>query len=181
MESREGMMNSGVTVIAPEAPSSYHVAPRTENSTPVAVAPPPALPSPASAGLIGTSEKKKRGRPRKYGGDGTNSKPLSPMPISSSAPGTAGNYLADKGSGGGGGRPYTSEKKHKPKVENLGILGFSKQILFAFVCLSTCEKRTECYIKEVAVKFHLNDVDSDNSDHVKETKQLLMLKSSAKE
>nr|XP_027107821.1 AT-hook motif nuclear-localized protein 1-like [Coffea arabica]XP_027107822.1 AT-hook motif nuclear-localized protein 1-like [Coffea arabica]XP_027107823.1 AT-hook motif nuclear-localized protein 1-like [Coffea arabica]XP_027107824.1 AT-hook motif nuclear-localized protein 1-like [Coffea arabica] len=116
MESREGM-NTGVTVIAPEAPSSYHVAPRTENSTPIAVTP-PALPSPASAVLFGTSDKKKRGRPRKYSADGPNSRPLSPMPISSSAPAVAGNFLADKTSAGG--RPYTSEKKHKPKVENLG-------------------------------------------------------------
>ncbi|KAL3536943.1 hypothetical protein ACH5RR_000309 [Cinchona calisaya] len=117
MESREGM-NSGVTVIAPEAPSSYHVASRIENSSAVAVTP-PALPSPASAGLVGTSEKKKRGRPRKYGADGTNTGPLSPRPLSSSTSAVAGNYLSDKPSGAGG-RPYTSEKKHKPKVENLG-------------------------------------------------------------
>ncbi|KAL3517021.1 hypothetical protein ACH5RR_023923 [Cinchona calisaya] len=119
MESMEGMMNSG-TVTAPEAPSSYHVAPRTENSTPNAVTPPGLL-SPAGTGLVGTSEKKKRGRPRKYIADGTISRPLSPMPLSSSAPAAVtgnNNFLADKASGGG--RPYTSEKKHKPKVENLG-------------------------------------------------------------
>lgn len=115
MESREVAI-SGVTVIAPEAPSNYLVVSRTENSTPVAVAA-QVLPSPASAGLIGSSEKKKRGRPRKYGADGTSSRPLSPMPLSASAP-TITGYLADKPSSGG--RPFTSEKKHKPKVQNLG-------------------------------------------------------------
>ncbi|CAI9103768.1 OLC1v1002316C1 [Oldenlandia corymbosa var. corymbosa] len=114
MESREGM-NSGVTVIAPEAPSNYLVAPRTENFTSVA-ATSQALPSPPAVGIIGSSEKKKRGRPRKYA-DGAGPKPLSPMPLSASTQ-TITGYLADKPSSGG--RPFTSEKKHKPKVDNPG-------------------------------------------------------------
>ncbi|KAK3036135.1 hypothetical protein RJ639_031716 [Escallonia herrerae] len=84
MERTEGM-NSGVTVIASEAPSSYHVAPRTENSTQYVAAPAMAL-SPVSAGVAGLSGKKKRGRPRKYGPDGPLARTLSPMPISASAP-----------------------------------------------------------------------------------------------
>ncbi|CAA3032640.1 65-kDa microtubule-associated protein 3 [Olea europaea subsp. europaea] len=59
MESREGI--SGVRIILPEAPSSYHVAPRTENSTLVIGIQPMMTPSVASAGLLATSEKKKRG------------------------------------------------------------------------------------------------------------------------
>lgn len=125
MESTEGM-NSGMTVIAPEGPSSYHVAPRTKNSTSVAVTP-PALPSRVSEGLVGSSEKKKRGRPRKYSTDGPICRSLSPVPISASAPAVAGNFLADKASAGN--RPYTSEKKHKPKAGKLGNEDFSIQIL----------------------------------------------------
>ncbi|KAK8498786.1 hypothetical protein V6N12_066927 [Hibiscus sabdariffa] len=41
---------------------------------------------PISVGLTGSTEKKKRGRPRKYGPDGTMARALSPMPISSSIP-----------------------------------------------------------------------------------------------
>ncbi|CAI9093840.1 OLC1v1029425C1 [Oldenlandia corymbosa var. corymbosa] len=104
MEGREGMNSSGVTVVGSDAPSDYHVAPRTtENSLQVssgstpAVAPPetvtpPPPPPPASvagaaADTAATTGKKKRGRPRKYGPDGgVNSVALSPKPISSSVP-----------------------------------------------------------------------------------------------
>ncbi|XP_020218576.1 AT-hook motif nuclear-localized protein 7 [Cajanus cajan] len=96
MEAREGI-SSGVTVIGAEAPSAYHVAPRSEAPNQVHV---PdgggggggggggaALGvSPVNVGLDGTSVKKKRGRPRKYGPDGSVTMALSPMPISSSAP-----------------------------------------------------------------------------------------------
>ncbi|ESR58482.1 at-hook motif nuclear-localized protein 1 [Citrus sinensis] len=82
MEAGEGM-STGVTVIGAEAPSAYHVAPRTENPTQVSGSL-AVTTSPVSVGLTGTQEKKKRGRPRKYGPDGTMA--LSPMPISSSVP-----------------------------------------------------------------------------------------------
>ncbi|KAK7294939.1 hypothetical protein RJT34_17838 [Clitoria ternatea] len=88
MEGREGM-NSGVTVIGAEAPSAYHMAPRSEAPSQGPVLEPTAIGvSPVSVGLDGTSVKKKRGRPRKYGPDGSvaNAMALSPMPISSSAP-----------------------------------------------------------------------------------------------
>jgi len=99
MEAREGI-SSGVTVIGAEAPSAYHVAPRSEAPNQVHVpdgggggggggggiggAPGIGI-SPVSVGLDGTA-KKKRGRPRKYGPDGSVTMALSPMPISSSAP-----------------------------------------------------------------------------------------------
>ncbi|KAK4365866.1 hypothetical protein RND71_013746 [Anisodus tanguticus] len=97
MEGRENMSSStGVTVVGSDDPSDYHVAPRTnENPTrlavtgsaqPVAsqvgvgvgVSPAPAVTTVAAA-LTGTSLKKKRGRPRKYGPDGPI---ISPKPIS---------------------------------------------------------------------------------------------------
>ncbi|KAF8413053.1 hypothetical protein HHK36_001029 [Tetracentron sinense] len=124
MEGREGM-SSGVTVIGAEAPSNYHVAARSENpsqvagSTPVAALPVSvALASPVSVALAGTAVKKKRGRPRKYGTDGTVSVALSPMPISSSAP-PAGEFSTGKR---GRGRPAGAVNKQQQKLEfeNLG-------------------------------------------------------------
>ncbi|CAI9781579.1 unnamed protein product [Fraxinus pennsylvanica] len=116
MESREGI--SGVTVIPPEAPSSYNVASRTENSTP-GFGIQPMAPSVASAGLLAMSEKKKRGRPWKYGPDGSARMVLSPTPISSSPPLASGNFNDEKPSVV---QPTVLEKKHKNKVgiEKLG-------------------------------------------------------------
>ncbi|KAK4768881.1 hypothetical protein SAY86_027031 [Trapa natans] len=95
MEGRDGVVSSsgGVTVVGSDVPSVYHVAPRSENPTqtpgsvlPVASVQPVFL-GPALAGM---PVKKKRGRPRKYGPDGSGSGSvagaLSPRPISSSAP-----------------------------------------------------------------------------------------------
>lgn len=75
----------GVTVVGSDAPSDYHVAARATNETKrqatettslaVTISPAPSV------------FKKKRGRPRKYGPDGSVvAKALSPKPISSSAP-----------------------------------------------------------------------------------------------
>lgn len=116
MESREAM-NSGVTVIAPEAPSNYQMAPRTENAL-VPAGTSPAVTPPVATGIPLSSEKKKRGRPRKYGPDGAVTRTLSPMPISASAPPTSGSFLSEKVSVA---RP-ASEKKPRNKVgaENLG-------------------------------------------------------------
>lgn len=93
MEAREGL-SSGVTVIGAEAPSTYHVAPRTENPSQIGGSPAMVV-TPVSLGLTGSTEKKKRGRPRKYGPDGTVARALSPMPISASAP-PGGDYSAGK-------------------------------------------------------------------------------------
>ena len=115
MEGREGI-SSGVTVIGAEAPSAYHMAPRSEAPSQV----PPPVPeatagaigvSPASVGLDGTAAKKKRGRPRKYGPDGLNSMALSPIPISSSAP-----FANEFSSGKQRGKPRAMEYKLPKKV-----------------------------------------------------------------
>lgn len=117
MEAGEGM-STGVTVIGAEAPSAYHVAPRTENPTQVSGSL-AVTTSPVSVGLTGTQEKKKRGRPRKYGPDGTMA--LSPMPISSSVP-PSGDFPSGKR---GRGRVSGHENKHYKKMgmDNLGSVG----------------------------------------------------------
>ncbi|XP_045798623.1 AT-hook motif nuclear-localized protein 7-like [Trifolium pratense] len=89
MEGREGN-NSGVTVIGAEAPSTYHMAPRSEAPTQHGAVPESGSGaigvSPVNVGLDGGTIKKKRGRPRKYGPDGSVAAvALSPLPISSSA------------------------------------------------------------------------------------------------
>ncbi|KAL1371280.1 hypothetical protein HN51_001500 [Arachis hypogaea] len=102
MESSAGGISGGVTVVGSDAPSEYQIAPRTENPSPAggSAAPIPApaptnqggaLPHPPPHMAKMTSPpatapgKKKRGRPRKYGPDGS-VVALSPKPISSSAP-----------------------------------------------------------------------------------------------
>ncbi|XP_022737526.1 AT-hook motif nuclear-localized protein 3-like [Durio zibethinus] len=91
MEDKEGP-TPGVSVKVDEAPKGYHVAPRMENPTPYAgptmqanAAPPASIAAPLGPGTS-TEMKKKRGRPRKYGPDGSLAMALSPMPISSSIP-----------------------------------------------------------------------------------------------
>ncbi|KAF9668841.1 hypothetical protein SADUNF_Sadunf14G0045300 [Salix dunnii] len=119
MEGREGL-SSGVTVIGAEAPSNYHMAPRTENPGQIVVSPPAVEVPPVGAGLIvGTAEKKKRGRPRKYGPDGAVARALSPMPISASAPPTGGDYSAGKPGKVWPGS-YEKKKYKKMGMENLG-------------------------------------------------------------
>lgn len=133
MEARDGI-SSAVTVVGSDEPSEYHVAPRTENpattggSTTPAPAPTPAAqgtaPPPQSAAAGGAPTammmpgKKKRGRPRKYGPDGSVTMALSPKPISSSAPPSQViDFSADKR---GKVRPASSVSKAKFEVENLG-------------------------------------------------------------
>ncbi|KAL0339360.1 UNVERIFIED_CONTAM: AT-hook motif nuclear-localized protein 2 [Sesamum angustifolium] len=101
-------MASGVTVVAPGAPSSYQMTPRTENLEPGS------LPM-ASPLMVSGSERKKRGRPRKYKPDESTSRVLSPVPLSSSAPpATAKSYVEEKKPTPA--RPVNSEKKHRSKV-----------------------------------------------------------------
>ncbi|GAA0145423.1 hypothetical protein LIER_05620 [Lithospermum erythrorhizon] len=121
MESSEGMKSS-VTKMVPEASSNINVVPRTENSTPneiqVAEAMPPVV-SQMSMALIGSTEKKKRGRPRKYDGVSPSARTLSPMPLSASAPPACGDYFGEKSSVP---RHVSSDKKQKQKIdrEDLG-------------------------------------------------------------
>jgi hypothetical protein len=137
MEGREGL-SSGVTVIGAEAPSTYHMAPRTENPGQIVVSPPAVEVPPVGAGLMGgTAEKKKRGRPRKYGPDGAVARALSPMPISASAPHTGGDYSAGKPGKVWPGS-YEKKKYKKMGMENLGMFyPFEAQFLrIEFVTLS---------------------------------------------
>ncbi|XP_051114556.1 AT-hook motif nuclear-localized protein 1-like isoform X2 [Andrographis paniculata] len=86
--------SGGVTVVGSDVPSDYHVASRTANENPPRLAGSESLavtlstpPQAAGVGSGGAAlMKKKRGRPRKYGSDGSAGKALSPRPISSSAP-----------------------------------------------------------------------------------------------
>lgn len=119
MESNEGFI-AGVTVIAPEAPSDYHVAPRVESSTQAIGTPPIALSMPgAGMTMTGIFEKKKRGRPRKYGPNGamgTSGTILSPTPISATPLPPSGDFPdvkpgTEQASGG-----FPSDKKGKPRV-----------------------------------------------------------------
>ncbi|GJZ06736.1 AT-hook motif nuclear-localized protein 1-like protein [Tanacetum coccineum] len=96
MERREEVMNnntstttSSVTVVGSDAPSDHHISPtpppNNQQLTIMEVGPTMA---PPPLGVMPLSMKKKRGRPRKYGADGSvnnNAKALSPKPISSAA------------------------------------------------------------------------------------------------
>lgn len=106
---------SGVTVIGPGAPSTYHVAPRTENSE-------LGMSQMTSPVMSAGSERKKRGRPRKYKPDESSSRVFSSVQVSSSAPPAAGKAYGEDVKLGVP-RPTSSEKKHKSKIgtEKLGI------------------------------------------------------------
>ncbi|KAF8047819.1 hypothetical protein N665_2815s0002 [Sinapis alba] len=104
VRSTAGNGGGGITVVRSDAPSEFHIAPRSESSNPypISVAPPlqqshhtnqlavvvaPPQISTATTitvmeGISGGPMKKKRGRPRKYGPDGA-VVALSPKPISS--------------------------------------------------------------------------------------------------
>ncbi|KAG8652816.1 hypothetical protein MANES_06G138000v8 [Manihot esculenta] len=143
MEEKEGI-SPGLAVKGVDARDSFGVAPRTENSVPNLNPNPNPVPNsnpnlnpnptpnpnssqfggplvtslPAS---LGTEVKKKRGRPRKYGPDGTLATALSPMPISSSIPLT-GELSAWKR---GRARPLESAKKqYKYEYESTGGIAY---------------------------------------------------------
>ena len=141
MEEREAI-NTGVTVIGAEAPSAYHVAPRTENPPPASGGgggSPTVAASPVSVGLPGseTTGKKKRGRPRKYGPDGSVTMALSPLPLSSSAPGAGGFSITKRGKGRLGG----SEFKHHKKM-GMEYIGNGQPMLFFLYIISDGILRT---------------------------------------
>ncbi|CAL1405146.1 unnamed protein product [Linum trigynum] len=135
----QGMIStSGVTVRGDDAPESYRLAPRAEipnpnpNSAPINSNPvpnnsthfgsPPPLVS-SSPGSGGTLAKKKRGRPRKYGPDGSLNPTLSPMPISASIPLTGGLSSSSswkRGRGRGIGSVKKQQQQHRTEYESPG-------------------------------------------------------------
>lgn len=98
-------------MIGAEAPSAYHVAPRMDNPPGQPAGSPPVTATPASAGLAATTGKKKRGRPRKYGPDGSVTMTLSPMPLSSSAPPSGEFSSGKRGKARSGGSEFKQHKK----------------------------------------------------------------------
>jgi len=131
MESSGGV-SGGVTVVGSDAPSDYHVAPRTDNNpapasgsttqipTTAGSAPPPHPPQTAAmeASPATMPAKKKRGRPRKYAPDGSVTMALSPKPISSSAP--LPPVIDFSSESRPKIKPTSSLSKTKFEVENLG-------------------------------------------------------------
>lgn len=116
MEAKENM---GVTVIGAEAPSNYHVAPRTDGPPHTTLSPPVNV-TPTSTAMVCVVEKKKRGRPRKYGPDG-NPRPLSPMPISASAPPSTTGFSSGSGKRGRGRGHVASNTHQQHKVESAAV------------------------------------------------------------
>nr|VDC74850.1 unnamed protein product [Brassica rapa] len=127
-----GGIDGGLTVVRSNAPSEFHIAPKSETSNPrpTSVAPSlqppqnscaPTGPPPATEGFSTGQMKKKRGRPRKYGHDGA-AVTLSPNPISSAAPTTS--HVIDFSAAEKRGRvkPATERSfvRTKYQVENLG-------------------------------------------------------------
>lgn len=129
-----GGVSGGVTVVGSDAPSEYHVAPRTDNQTPTtgsavqllaavqAGAPPQQPPYTAvltaAPAVTTVPEKKKRGRPRKYAADGSVTAALSPKPISSSAPlPPVIDFTAEKRAKV---KPVSSVSKANFELENIG-------------------------------------------------------------
>ncbi|CAN1308243.1 AT-hook motif nuclear-localized protein 1 [Linum perenne] len=119
METREGL-NSGVTVIGAEAPSTYHVAQRTENPNQIAGGVSQQQQLMVLSSSIG--EKKKRGRPRKYAPDGSGGGPLSASAPPVSGGGGGGDY-SNSHSAGGGKTSYEKKKHKKIGMENLDDWG----------------------------------------------------------
>ncbi|KAJ8443793.1 hypothetical protein Cgig2_017274 [Carnegiea gigantea] len=119
MEAKGGV-SSGVTVVGSDAPTSYHIAPRTtENNGAGATQVTGSTPAPATQ--VGPQPpeavvKKKRGRPRKYDGSGSVTVALAAKPISAAAPaGAVIDFSTVK-------RPKlkpstTAIKQHQPKFE----------------------------------------------------------------
>ncbi|KAF3649466.1 AT-hook motif nuclear-localized protein 1 [Capsicum annuum] len=161
------MSMSGVTVVGSDAPSDYHMAPRTTSENPSQVVKPQVVgvvvsPTPASTGPGGIVTgavagsgglalvKKKRGRPRKYGPDGV-AIPISPKPISSAAPGASPviDFSVEKR---GKIRPVgLVSKPHMPKLEvdNSGSVEGTEHI--------------ECIPVELVSKPHMPKMDVEKS------------------
>lgn len=114
----------GVTVVGSDAPLDYQISSRSENPTAnrnpnTGSAPAPAQPAAAAAAATFPA-KKKRGRPRKYGPDGTVTMALSPKPISSAAPSPPVIDFSRSAEKQRKMKPAGSVSKSKYELENLG-------------------------------------------------------------
>ncbi|XP_076905691.1 AT-hook motif nuclear-localized protein 1-like [Bidens hawaiensis] len=120
------MTHGGVTVVGSDAPSEYHITPRTEAipqsiTNQLATSSPPYPAAPPPAGVTALPEKKKRGRPRKYNSDQSGvRKALSPKPISSAAPPPVIDFSAGKS---GKIRPLSAGKPQPPPHKEIEPLG----------------------------------------------------------
>ncbi|KDP25582.1 hypothetical protein JCGZ_20738 [Jatropha curcas] len=125
MQARETVSSSsggGVTVVGSDVPSDYQIAPRSADnpspatgSAPTPPSQPAVAPPPSTAANPAMPLKKKRGRPRKYGPDGSVTMALSPKPISSAAPAPPViDFSAEKQ------RKTKPVSKTKYELENLG-------------------------------------------------------------
>ncbi|KAL3521450.1 hypothetical protein ACH5RR_019599 [Cinchona calisaya] len=117
MEEKEGMNSSGgLAVKGDEASEGFRVEPSVENPSQFGgSAVSTAEATPISVAAPSAEVKKKRGRPKKYGPDGSVAMALSPMPISASIP-LAGDFSAWKQSRGRSIDSY--KKKHKSELES---------------------------------------------------------------
>lgn len=160
------MSMSGVTVVGSDAPSDYHVAPRTtENPSQVSgsapqitnITPTPVTGAGAGVGAVAGAlalVKKKRGRPRKYGPDGVavpSAAALSPKPISSAAPVSSPviDFSSEKR---GKIRPVgLFSKPHMPKLEvensgkNFNLFFFFLKMLVSGGLIFWCIKLPLCF------------------------------------
>lgn len=151
----------GITVVRSEAPSDFHIAPRSESSNPypisatpplqqshhtnqlaVVIAPPQILTAVTTTvmeGISGGSMKRKRGRPRKYGPDGAvvalSPKPISSPPASSHLP--ASSHVIDFSASEKRGKmkPTNSFNRTKYYHHQVKSLGKSSFVLFFFLVL----------------------------------------------
>ncbi|KAG6532089.1 hypothetical protein ZIOFF_005927 [Zingiber officinale] len=154
MEEREGVVPSPEVVEAsgsyqppppaasdPEADAVRDKKPASEvaaatKATGVAVGPPIAVAG--DAGEVSGLLKKKRGRPRKYGPDGTPLRPLNPMPLSASAPANvqytsaaAVGTVMKRGRGRAVGLARKPSTQFSLQAEHLSPGGFAEQTTIA--------------------------------------------------
>ncbi|KAI7737911.1 hypothetical protein M8C21_027377 [Ambrosia artemisiifolia] len=118
MESREMIMPAVETTPPEAAASTYQLTNSpTQTANPTQIMGPHGFSTETSGGLPSSLAKKKRGRPRKYGPDGTlvsgGRTLMSPMPLSASSPPSGGYSDSKLGEHAGSGGEFHAEKKKR--------------------------------------------------------------------